>query len=200
MGIADSNSLPAIGFLTVVSLADRGLVGGYLVLNTEGRPLEFHCTAPVKANRAQEILYGPTLRPYLYGEQIGTTLLSRAKHRAMLAATDVQHVLAARRFTSLPLILVLPAASLSQGESDEALATSPRCVPNGSPPHQPFDAARIGELVQFTLGTQRVAVCPSHESDLATVTERWQTHISAMDLCEPFERIHEAIEEVQASC
>ncbi len=199
MGIGDSNSLPAIGFLTVVSLADRGLVGGYLVLNTEGRPLEFHCTAPVKANRAQEILYGPTLRPYLYGEQIGTALLSRAKHRALMAATDVQYVLAARRLTSLPVILVLHEASESQGGSDETLATSPRYAAKGSSAHQPLDATRIGELVQFTLGTQRVAVAPAYESDLATVTEQWQTHMSGMDLCEPFERIHEAIEEAQAS-
>ena len=70
MGASDSKSLPAIGFLTVVTIPDQGLVGGYLVLNAAARPLEFHCTTPVRANRAQEILYGPTLRPYLFGEQI----------------------------------------------------------------------------------------------------------------------------------
>lgn len=48
----------ALGFLTVVEHKQHGLFGGYLVLNQVGRPLEFHCTAPVKPNRAQEILYG----------------------------------------------------------------------------------------------------------------------------------------------
>src|SRR5688500_11494160 len=59
----------ALGFLTVVEHDQFGLVGGYLILNSSGRPLEFHCTAPVKPSRAQQILYGPTLTPYLYGEQ-----------------------------------------------------------------------------------------------------------------------------------
>ena len=54
-------SLPAIGFLTVTRDLEQGLFGGYLLLNALGRPLEFHCTAPVRPNRAQEILYGPTL-------------------------------------------------------------------------------------------------------------------------------------------
>ena len=58
----------AIGFLTVVDEPAHGLFGGYLILNPAGRPVEFHCTAPVKPNRAQEILYGTTLKPYLYGE------------------------------------------------------------------------------------------------------------------------------------
>jgi hypothetical protein len=70
----------AIGFLTVVEHDLHGLFGGYLLLNETGRPLEFHCTAPVKPNRAQQILYGPTLKPFLYGEQIGATLVN--KHAA----------------------------------------------------------------------------------------------------------------------
>ena len=68
-------SLLAIGFLTVTRDVEQGLFGGYLVLNFLGRPLEFHCTAPVRPNRAQEILYGPTLDPYLVGERIGQALL-----------------------------------------------------------------------------------------------------------------------------
>ena len=82
-------SLPAIGFLTVCDYAEAGICGGYLILNAGGRPLEFHCTAPVKANRAQEILYGPTLKPFLYGEQIGQTLIGRAKVGPLVVVTDV---------------------------------------------------------------------------------------------------------------
>ena len=65
MSSAPPKSAACLGFLTVVEHAELGLLGGYLLLNAAGRPLEFHCTAPVKPNRAQEILYGPTLRPYL---------------------------------------------------------------------------------------------------------------------------------------
>jgi len=65
MGNADAKSKPALGFLTVVDHPQYGLFGGYLVLTAAGRPLEFHCTAPIKPNRAQEILYGPTLHAFL---------------------------------------------------------------------------------------------------------------------------------------
>jgi len=101
-----SKSVPAIGFLTVIEHSELGFLGGYLLLNATGRPLEFHCTAPVKSTRAQEILYGPTLRPYLYGEQIGQTLLTRSKLTPLMVCTDREHVLAARDFTHFPLVLV----------------------------------------------------------------------------------------------
>ena len=77
MSTMDAKSKPTLGFLTVVEHPQYGLFGGYLVLNTAGRPLEFHCTAPIKPNRAQEILYGPTLESFLYGEQIGQTLINQ---------------------------------------------------------------------------------------------------------------------------
>ncbi len=47
MGVSDSKSPAALGFLTVLE-HESGLTGGYLLLNTLGRPLEFHCTAPIK--------------------------------------------------------------------------------------------------------------------------------------------------------
>jgi hypothetical protein len=101
-----TKSLPCLGFLTVVSHNELGLLGGYLLLNAAGRPREFHCTAPVKPNRAQEILYGPTLRPYLYGEQIGQTLLTSSKLTPVLVATDSEPMLAVRDHTHIPVALV----------------------------------------------------------------------------------------------
>src|SRR5260370_25353947 len=67
-----------LGFLTAIELPDRGFVGGLLVTNHCGRPLEFQCTVPVKANPTQEILYGPTLVPFILGELIGGTLVEKA--------------------------------------------------------------------------------------------------------------------------
>src|SRR5262249_29502535 len=86
----------ALAFLTVVDDSQHGACGGLLVLNATGRPLEFHCTTPVKPNRAQEILYGPTLRPYLYGEQIGATLVAKAAAPIDLLCVDLVEVLAVR--------------------------------------------------------------------------------------------------------
>jgi len=106
MSSASPKPTASIGFLTVVENTELGLLGGYLLLNAAARPLEFHCTAPVKPSRTQEILYGPTLRPYLFGEQIGQTLLARSKLTPVVVCTDSQPVLSAREGTHLPLVLV----------------------------------------------------------------------------------------------
>lgn len=72
------------GYLLVVEGDDLGLTGGYLIVSEQGRPLEFHCTETIHPNRAQEILFGATLRPYLIAEQIGGALLKRAQFKADL--------------------------------------------------------------------------------------------------------------------
>ena len=104
---SSAKSVPCLGFLSVVENDQLGLLGGYLLLNAAGRPLEFHCTAPVKASRTQEILYGPTLRPFIVGEQIGQTLLVKSKLAPLAVCTDTHDMRAAREFTQLPFVLVM---------------------------------------------------------------------------------------------
>ena len=165
-------SVPAIGFLTVIEHAEHGLFGGYLVLNASGRPLEFHCTAPFKPSRAQEILYGPTLRPFLFGEQIGQTLLAKARVKPFLVCTDAEPMLAAREFSDVPLVLVQ------------------------SPERSEQKTSNLGEA--FALGRNQVVA--THPDDQATALDNWSTaHADALDLLEPFTRIREALEEAQKS-
>src|SRR4029079_15772537 len=107
----DAKSVPTLGFLTVVEHPQHGLFAVYLLLTMNGRPLEFHCTAPIKPNRAQESLFGPTLAPYLYGEQIGRTLLAKSSVEPLVVCTDLPAVLAVREHTSAPVALVLSSES-----------------------------------------------------------------------------------------
>ena len=100
---------PCLGFLTAIENSELGFLGGYLLLNAAGRPLEFHCTAPVKASRTQEILYGPTLKPFLFGEQIGQTLLAKSRLTPVVVCTDCEEMLAVREFTDFPTVLVVEA-------------------------------------------------------------------------------------------
>ena len=54
-------TLPAhlhLGFLTVFA-EPTGYLGGYLVTNSWGRPLEFRLSTAVQPNKVQQILYGP---------------------------------------------------------------------------------------------------------------------------------------------
>lgn len=101
-----ARTLPTVGFLTVIEDAQFGHLGGYLILNVAGRPVEFHCTAPIQPSRAQQILYGPTLRPLLYGEQIGPALIARSKSAPLFVCTDAAPCLATRKLVETPIVLV----------------------------------------------------------------------------------------------
>ena len=106
MSASDTNASPNFGFLTVVELGDGVSIGGYLVLNELGRPIEFHCTEPVKPNRAQQLLYGATLHSFLYGEQIGRALVQSSEAQPKLILTDLSPVLALRDLIETPVALL----------------------------------------------------------------------------------------------
>ena len=188
----------AVGFLTVLEHSQHGLMGGYLVLNIAGRPLEFHCTAPVKPNRAQQILYGPTLEPYLYGEQIGQALVSKSSLEPLVIFTDRAPSMAVRMVVDVPLALVLP-----RNDSSVETAANPK-----------VSTERI-RWVKSTGSTLPMSMQAGHDlrrslSDeivwryrpIATPIERRSrsglTELAeSFDLAEPFDRIREAIEEAQ---
>ena len=191
MDKAKTNGKPAIGFLTVVEHPQHGLFGGLLILNLAGRPVEFHCTAPVKPNRAQEILYGPTLDSFLYGEQIGATLLGHAKSNPLVICTDREPVLALGELTELPVALVMP--------PDDLPGAGPTSIPAGGQTILRLDAAhRHGpRLLCFELGRNRLALAHTNEEGCRRVAERLAGAADSLDLWEPFTRIREAIEEAQ---
>lgn len=171
MTASPAKSTSCLGFLTVVENSELGLLGGYLLLNAAGRPLEFHCTTPVKPNRTQEILFGPTLRPFLYGEQIGQALLARSKLTPLAVCTDAEPVLAARDFTPIPLVLVL----------GEHAHDSPQSSAGGP----------------FVLARNRVTTAAHYRSDEQAIRDSWPPTADHFDLLEPFTRIREALDEAQ---
>jgi hypothetical protein len=161
-----------IGFLTVVEPSDGLLIGGYLILNPKGRPVEFHCTAPVQPNRAQQILYGASLRPYLCGERIGQALVGQSKHQPVLLCTDIADAMGLRERVSSPVILV--------ATDDEV----------------PEMSGREAEFVAVSLGATNARLHRADTERRARIEELW-THFDSICLTEPFGRIHEAVREAQ---
>lgn len=167
------------GFLTTVESPNHGIFGGYLVVDPAGRPLEFHCTAPIQVSRAQRILYGPTLEEHLFGRQIGGTLLAEAASEPVVVLVDAPPLYHVRRHTTLHVVLVervadeSAAAERATGGSDTASLTA----------------------ADLVLGAARVAAA----TDATAVRGRLEALAEAVDLCEPFERIRLAIEEAQRS-
>jgi len=179
----------ALGFLTVLHHEQLGLVGGYLLLNTAGRPLEFHCTAPVKPNRAQEILFGPTLDAYLYGEQIGQTLIAKGSVEPLAVCTDVERVLSVRDYVKPPVALVLPVEGAG---TDGAALVQP--TKTAGEWRVDIAHAATSRVSAFSLGSNRLAVPSARSADREAIESRLAA-IASFDLAEPFERIREAVEE-----
>lgn len=159
-----------LGFLTAIEVPEKGFVGGLLVTNQSGRPLEFQCTAPVKPNSTQEILYGPTLEAFILGELIGGTLVEKAGVKPQLILTDRAQILELRNFIEQPLALV--GKSAETGDSKEG---------HGS--------------ASVKLGRQIVRFHPAHEADRSALTRDAATIPADADLQEPFERVREALQE-----
>jgi hypothetical protein len=174
-----------LGFLTAVEVPEQGYVGGLLVTNRHGRPLEFQCTAPVKPNRTQEILYGPTLTPFVLGELIGRALVEKAGVKPHLILTEREEILELRNHVPMPVACL-----------DEAQASSPA---SETPSPEPgTDAAKkTGEKLK--LGKQWVRLHAAHDTDRPTIEQDAHQVPHTADLREPFERVREALRETLKS-
>jgi hypothetical protein len=158
-----------LGFLMVLQEAG-GYLGGYLVTNVWGRPLEFRLSSAVQPNKVQQILYANTLVPYLCGDLIGKTLVEKAGVPVGLVVTTCEHAL------DLRLKLESPVVWLAPPEDDRA--RGPLAVPL---------ANNRGGLV-----------CHEQRPGDADVVRRLLAEIDGgLDLAEPFGRIREAVAEAR---
>lgn len=180
MAIENPQQEPVYGYLSTLETPDHGFFGGYLLVSPLGRPLEFHCTAPVQPSRAQQILYGPTLQPYLLGEQIGGTLLTQAKLRPNLVLTDQLAAVCLRSQRDAPMVWLLETAG-----GGEELASEANVQPG------------LLSDCRFTVGGCRWELPHGFGADREAVMDLLTRLAKHVDLAEPFGRIHEAIHEAQ---
>ena len=164
------------GFITAVEVPELGHCGGLLLLNSIGRPLEFHCTAPVAANRAQQILYGQTYYSFLYCDQIGLALVAKANKKPSVLITNTFRMLPLSDMVPMPLAMI---ATENAAEFD----------PRGSS-GQTIEHFDIHDLSIWTQNLDQQA--------FSFVREKCIQFTESIPLDEPFERIQQAIEEAQA--
>jgi hypothetical protein len=162
-----------MGFLTAVEDAERGFVGGLLITNRFGRPLEFQCTAPVKPNRAQQILYGPTLRPFVLGELLGRTLIDKIGVKPHLVLLETDEILDLRQHVSIPVAYFVnkitdESTQLSLGKlgiafhpdyiaDREEMVRHAKVIPGDADMREPFERIREALAETIRLGTARTA-------------------------------------------
>jgi hypothetical protein len=157
-----------LGFLTV-RREPGGYVGGYLVTNQWGRPLEFRLSTAVQPNRVQQILYAGTLESYLCADLIGKTLIDRTAVPVRLVVTDTEVVLDLRFRLEVPVAWIAPAQLEAPGEKK-------------------VTALPVRGMVHSH------ANFPTDVPHIATMLEELK---GLLDLAEPFSRIGEAIGEAR---
>ena len=152
-----------LGFMAAVEVEGRGYVGGLLVTNHNGRPLEFQCTTPVKPDRTQEILYGKMLRPWLLGELIGKTLLDRVAIKPDMVVTGDDDILELRNHTQTPVACTSDAREAADlggrklrfhdGHEDDSSFVSKRLdlIPGQADLEEPLE--RVAEALNETVKT-----------------------------------------------
>lgn len=176
------------GFLTFHHEDRRGFVGGYLVLNAAGRPVEFHCSAPVKPTRPQEILYGNSLESYLCGEQIATALVKCGQITPTLIFTDCDTALIMAETISIPVVFV----------QNRMKHTETTDIPPSPPSPVPDNVQDKEHWTEHCLGGQRLWL-PVRFQDItaADILAIIRKNVRFGDFSEPFSRIHLAIHEAQ---
>lgn len=153
-----------LGFLRVAQ-TEHGFVGGLLVTNRLGRPLEFQCTTPVRPTKTHEILYGVSLQPYVFNELIGKTLVERLGIKPQVVFVQQDMLLGLRMCVNCPVFLV----DTKAGElADQTILE--------------FGPHRLRRHLQF----------PADEEFLADLAESIP---GDADLAEPLERVQDALKE-----
>jgi hypothetical protein len=159
-----------LGFLTVLH-EPSGYLGGYLVTNSWGRPLEFRLSTAVQPNRVQQILYAGTLQAYICADLIGKTLVEKTAVPVQMVLTDTEAALDLRLSVGVPVVSVAP-------EKPGAA---------GGPPLE--TVVRVGRA--------SVRTHARFPADVEAVRAALERLNGIIDLNEPFLRIREAIGEAR---
>lgn len=164
----------SLGFLSVRRHPEHGYFGGYLITNQIARPLEFHCTMPVKPSRAQMLLYGPTMDAFVCGEQIAKALVGKAKVKPDIVLTDCAAVLALATVSDV-------AAGLLHFEPESP--SSHFLIPDGG----------AGEMRRVQVDPWQMSILESQAASEAEIVEALGHLGSNFDLTEPFQRVTHAL-------
>jgi hypothetical protein len=160
------------GFLEVIADEAIGFTGGLLLVDQDGKPTEFHCTAPVAGNRTQKILYGQTWTSHLYCDIISTALVEKCSQTPELIFIEQPELKQLAGEIAPPVLMV--------SKTGEPTASS----------FQP-------EYPEMILDDLKVTVLSKDLVQFEFTREACSRFTSTLTLDEPFERIRQAIGEAQ---
>jgi len=156
-------------------------LGGLLLTDSTGIPLDFRYTEPITPTRLQAVLYGKALEPHLKEEVIQKTLLKELK--------------------APPDLFILPPAELAGGWHGEARCPALAIQKTQEPPlprvGESFRASPREVLLQVAEGAAPLRVLFAQSVDLAAQEQALGKLLEAayqMDPVEPLERVAAALQ------
>jgi hypothetical protein len=170
-----------IGYLAVVLHEPVGYLGGVLVVDDFGLPLEFRHTLPVRPTKLQRALYGSSLDRYLRRVVIARRLLETVEHEPPVVLVD-DPVLAD--------CADLPLAHLAESGVD----------PVGPPGHvEPFGGASPGFLLQVRPDEAPLRLLTEMPVHLyPQIGEALCGAARTMDIAEPMQRVRAGLQLIAA--
>ena len=97
-----------IGYVLALPVADSVFMGGAMVTDAFGLPLEFRYTEPVRATKLQRVLYGDVLEKYIQADVIAGNLVGRLGAEARADSGVRRELLAALDGSKQKIALISP--------------------------------------------------------------------------------------------
>ena len=97
-----------LGYVLSLSVAEDVFLGGAMVTDGVGLPLEFRYTEPVRATKLQRLLYGDVLEKYIHGDVIAGSLIGRLEQKPDLFLVSEPALLDAIAAAGKKAALLLP--------------------------------------------------------------------------------------------
>ncbi len=194
-GVDDKNS--NLGYYSLLELEKNEFVGGLLVLNSNGRPLEFHCTTPVKANRPQQVLFGNSLKRFIVGESILPRLVSECKNNVDFVLADDPDATEAQKKIEQPIVVMDLEPYHEEHERRGVKETDGDRQERVDVPEIAEPSSQFRSLIRLRLKSLDFWIDPSIKGRKPEVSDMLTQVANAIIIDEPFQRVQMAIRESQ---
>lgn len=170
----------SVGYLLSLAVAENVFMGGAMVTDPYGLPLEFRYTEPVRATKLQRVLYGDVLETYIQTDVILANLLDRLEEKPSLFIVSDSTFLGALDRQGRTVVWLAPT--------------------RGTPLKEAGATQEIAEgefLIQLEEagGPTRVKTAPSSGSAVGTeqIGATLAEAAKSMDILEPLRRVEAAV-------
>lgn len=182
---ADLKTDLKLAYLAVTSPLPNLYIGGLMITDGRGLPLEFRYTEPIQPTKIQQILYGQVLSSYIKREVILETLLKsiESKFKCLLVEDEQLVALGPNKGFCVIRLTETKAAPLGELGKTEKISDTEVLLQSA---HQ---ASPI-RLNLPDLSQNPEMASENGQPIYAILTEAGQT----MDVQEPLKRIHKALE------